>query len=147
MIAIDTNVLLRYLLADDIDQHNKAKSVIRGHLPVLITDVVLSETIWTLTGKRYDLDKTALCSVVRGLLNDGVFVYEDSQVIWSALCDFEDSKPVRNKALDFVDALIVNKAHQVAEKMGDPLSAFYSFDKAIEQLENAHKPYSEWSYE
>ena len=56
MIAIDTNVLLRYLLADDAVQHNKAALKIKSSQPVLITDIVLVETVWTLTGQRYKLD-------------------------------------------------------------------------------------------
>lgn len=139
MIAIDTNVLLRYLLADDVSQHNKAKAVINNERPALITDVVLVETVWTLAGKRYGLDKAALCAVVRALIGDGAFAFESSQVVWSALNDYEKSKPVRGKLLDFADALIVEKAHFTAENKGLSLSAFYSFDKAIEQLKNAKK--------
>ena len=140
MIAIDTNVLLRYLLADDAGQHNKAKAVIKSQRPVLITDVVLVEAVWTLTGQRYGLDKAAVCALVRALVGDGAFVFEDSQVIWSALCDYEESRPVRGKALDFADAIIVNKAHVTAENKGVSLLAFYSFDKAVEQLKSSKKP-------
>ena len=137
MIAIDTNVLLRYLLADDAAQHAKAKSLIKSKCPVLITDVVLAETVWTLTGKRYSLDKAAVCAVVRGLISDRAFIFENSQVIWSALCDYEEAKSVRGKELDFADSLIANKSHFVAENIGASLSAFYSFDKAVTQLKNA----------
>lgn len=140
MIAIDTNVLLRYLLADDANQHKMAKAIIESQRPVLITDIVLVEAVWTLTGKRYGLDKIAVCSLIRALLGDGSFVYEDSQVVWSALCDYEESKPVRGKALDFADALIVNKAHYTADTKGTLLTAFYSFDKAVVQLKAAKKP-------
>ena len=139
MIAIDTNVLLRYLLADDAIQHAKAKNLIKSQHPVLITDVVLAETVWALTGKRYSLDKAAVCTVVRGLIGDGAFIFENSQVIWSSLCDYEESKPVRGKELDFADSLITNKSHFVAEDNGVPLSAFYSFDIAAEQLKSAKK--------
>lgn len=137
MISIDTNVLLRYLLADDAVQHAKAKSLIKNKCPVLITDVVLAETVWTLTGKRYNLDKAAVCVVVRGLISDGAFIFENSQVIWSSLCDYEEAKIVIGKELDFADSLIANKSHSVAEDIGSSLSAFYSFDKAVTQLKNA----------
>lgn len=140
MIAIDTNVLLRYLLADDASQHSKAKTLIKGHRPVLITNVVLAKTVWTLTGKRYLLDKEAICEVVRGLVGDGAFQFESSQVVWSALMDYEDSKSVRGKTLDFVDALIAHKARFVAIEDGQVLDGFYSFDKAVGQLEGAKAP-------
>ncbi|PTN12561.1 type II toxin-antitoxin system VapC family toxin [Nitrosomonas aestuarii] len=47
MIAIDTNMLLQYLLADDAVQHAKAKSLIKNKYPVLITGIDLAETAWT----------------------------------------------------------------------------------------------------
>jgi predicted nucleic-acid-binding protein len=140
MIAIDTNVLLRYLLADDASQHRKAKTLINCHQPVLITDVVLAETVWTLAGKRYRLDRGAIGNVVRSLIGDGAFRFESSQVVWSALMDYQDSKAVRGKALDFPDALIAHKAHFVASEDGLELEAFYSFDKAVEQLKGAKTP-------
>ena len=140
MIAIDTNVLLRYLLADDEIQHRKAVAIIKRHSPVLITDVVLVEAVWTLTGKRYSLAKADICTVIRGLITDSSFLFEDNQVVWSSLNNYEESKPVKGKALDFADALIMNKASFVAENLGGPLSAFYSFDGAVEQFKLAKKP-------
>jgi len=140
LIAIDTNVLLRYLLADDISQHTKAKYLIKSQHPVLITDIVLVEAIWTLTGKRYNFDKAAVCTVVRGLIGDGAFIFESSQVVWSALCDYEEARPVHGKELDFADALIANKSHFVARETGTSLAAFYSFDKAVVQLAGAKHP-------
>lgn len=135
MIAIDTNVLLRYLLADHASQHQIAKKIISTRHPVLITDVVLAETIWTLTGKRYELDKAAICELVRGMIGDRAFCFENSQVIWSALMDYRDSKRIRGKALDFPDALIVRKAQRIADRDGQQLESFFSFDKALDQLE------------
>lgn len=140
MIAIDTNVLLRYLLADDARQYTKAKALITSQCPVLITDVVLVEAVWTLTGKRYNLNKVAICTVVRALVGDSAFVFENNQVIWSALCDFEEARPIRGKELDFADALIAHKSHKVAAERGSPLSGFYSFDGAVAQLQGAKTP-------
>lgn len=137
MIAIDTNVLLRYLLADDTVQHNKAAFTIKSSQSVLITDIVLVETIWTLTGQRYKLDKQATCELLRSLIGDSLFIYEDVNTIWSALRDYEEASAVRGKKLDFPDALINQKAKYVARLKGKKLTAFYSFDKAVEQLSAA----------
>ncbi|WP_321416679.1 PIN domain-containing protein [uncultured Desulfobacter sp.] len=60
MISIDTNVLLRYLLEDDAEQFRKAVKLISGQEKVLVTDVVLVETIWTLRGEKYQLKKPEL---------------------------------------------------------------------------------------
>lgn len=45
MINIDTNVLPRYLLRDDEAQAERARRVIEGGELVLITDVLLAETV------------------------------------------------------------------------------------------------------
>lgn len=140
MIAIDTNVLLRYLLDDDHQQFLKAKAVINNNHPALITDVVLSEAIWTLSGKRYGYDKESMCLIIRAVIDDSAFPFEDLQVIWSALCAYEESITVRGKTLDFADSLIVAKSHAIAQGKDTTLSAFYSFDKAVQQLEAARVP-------
>ena len=140
MIAVDTNVLLRYLLADDASQHSKARALIKSQPPVLITDVVLAESVWTLTGKRYQLDRAAAGEVVRGLIGDGAFRFESSQVVWSALMDYQTTKPVRGKALDFADALIARKAQLVADDTGHQLKRVYGFDRAAQALPGVEKP-------
>lgn len=137
MIAIDTNVLLRYLLQDDPKQSKKAVALVNETQRVLVLDIVLSEAIWTLTGKRYSADKETVCRVVRGLLSDNAFQFEDIQVVWTALCAFEESTTVRGKTLDFADSLIVAKAHAVLHDHGETKPTVYSFDKAVHQLEGA----------
>ncbi len=64
MIAVDTNVLLRYLLDDDAGQSKKASFIITGNSNILITDIVLTETVWTLKGKKYNLDKESIIKVI-----------------------------------------------------------------------------------
>ena len=53
MIAVDPNALLRYLLNGDAAQAGMAASLIKGGDTVLITDVELAETLWTLSGKKH----------------------------------------------------------------------------------------------
>ena len=71
---------------------------------------------------------------------DPIFAFVSSQVVWSALMDYQDSKPVRGKTLDFADTLITHKAHYIANIAGLELDGFYSFDKALEQLKGAKTP-------
>jgi predicted nucleic-acid-binding protein len=137
VISVDTNVLLHYLLADDPGQFRRAKKLITRHKPALITDVVLAETVWTLTGKRYGFDKTQICGVVRALIGDQGFAFEDAQVVWSALRDYEGAKTIRGKSLDFADALITRKSEYVAQAKGAKFGGLFSFDKAIAQLSGA----------
>ena len=139
MIAIDTNVLLRYLLQDDEKQANKAAKLILGTEPVLITDVVITETIWTLKGKRYNLSKEQIIDVIYALFAEPNLTFEDSQAVWGALKDFTNAKPIKSggktKQADFPDALIVNKAKHYGQLNKNDVSAIYTFDKAALEVD------------
>ena len=88
MIAIDTNVLLRYLLQDDKVQAHKATALITGQETVLVTDIVLVETLWVLTGRRYKLDREGVVRVINALFAEPNIVFEDGQTVWRALNDY-----------------------------------------------------------
>ncbi len=137
MIAIDTNILLRYLLDDDPAQAVKAAKLITGKDIVLITDVVLVETVWTLKGKKYQLSKTDLIAVIQALFKEPSIRFENGQVIWTALNDYCKAQPVRGKIVDFADALIVNKAKYIASDQSAELRCVYTFDIAAQQLPGA----------
>ena len=144
MIAIDTNVLLRYLLWDDKAQAAKADKLINGSISVLITDVVLAEVLWTLKGKKYRLDKTAMVGVLDSLFEEPNVCFEDGQTVWQALNDYRQAKPVKvgskKKEADFSDALIVNKAKFYAKGKGETLNGVYTFDLAAQILPGTAEP-------
>ena len=133
MIAIDTNVLLRYLLRDDEAQAERARRVVESGERVLITDVVLAETTWTLAGRRYRATRADLIDLVNHLLQDSNVRFEDDEVIWSALQAF------RRTEADFADTLILCKARKTAAD-GDELSGFYTCDDAALQLPDTKEP-------
>ena len=132
MIAVDTNVLLRYLLDDDAAQADMAANLIKGGDTVLITDVVLVETLWTLSGKKYRLNKDQLAGVVHALFEEPNIRFEDGPTVWMALNDYRESD-----GADFADALIINKARAVAGAQGRSFSGSYTFDKAAQKLQGA----------
>lgn len=144
MIAIDTNVLLRYLLQDEEEQANKAATLILGTEAVLIPDVVLIETIWTLKGKRYSLSKEQIIDVIHALFAEPNLVFEDGQAVWGALKDFMNAKPIKSggktKQADFPDALIVNKAKRYGQLHKTPVSTVYTFDKAALEIAGTKQP-------
>lgn len=144
MIAIDTNVLLRYLLDDDVIQSRRAEKLILGDQSVLVTDVVLTEAIWTLKGKRYNLNKEAIANVILHLFDEPNICFEDGQVVWQSLCDFREAKPAnsgkKRKEADFPDALIVNKARFIANERNIIFKGVYTFDVAAQQIQGANKP-------
>ncbi len=144
MIAIDTNVLLRYLLWDNKMQAAKANRLINGKTPVLITDVVLAETLWTLKGKKYRLNKTAIIDVLNSLFEEPNICFEDGQTVWQALNDYRQAKPVKvenkKKEIGFPDALIVNKAKFYAAEKGEVLNGVYTFDLAMQLIPGTASP-------
>jgi predicted nucleic-acid-binding protein len=144
MIAIDTNVLLRYLLNDDPKQSKKASTIIQGSQKVLITDVVLVETIWTLNGKKYNQDKESIVQVISALFKEPTIYFEDGQSVWRALVDFKNANSVKaggkQKMADFPDALIVNKAHFATKNLGETLECVYTFDVAAQELSGMIQP-------
>ena len=148
MIAIDTNVVLRYVLNDDKEQARKAAALIRRHKEVLITDVVLAEMVWTLKGRRYKLDRSGIGKVVNALFAEPSIRFEDNQVVWRALNDFagaaglpDTPKSMGKKTnIDFADALIVNKVRWRAGQAGGALEAVYTFDKDAVKLAGVKRP-------
>ena len=139
MIAIDTNVLLRYLLWDDVVQAQLADKLINASALVLIPDIVLVETIWTLKGKKYQLNKTKIISIVNTLFEEKNICFEHPQIIWKTLNDYRQAKSIKvgnkHKYADFSDALIVNKAQFYALESKNNLEGIYTFDKAALVLE------------
>ena len=133
MIAIDTNVLLRRLLDDDLEQAKRARRLFDRRENVLIPDVVLAETIWTLKGKRYKADKDDLVALIMGLLEEPNVVFESRQAVWSAVNDYIDAPEVRTAAgvrsADLTDALVVNKAKVTAQRRGENYGGTYTYDR------------------
>ncbi len=144
MISIDTNVLLRYLLQDDEAQSKKANKLFSGQYKILITDIVLAETIWTLKGKKYKFTKEQLLMVIDGLFSDMSVNFEDGQSVWRALQGLRRSKPVKvgskKKDVDFSDLLILEKSVYDSKRKAETLECLYSFDKAAQQVKGIENP-------
>ena len=138
MIAVDTNVLLRYLLHDDEAQAARADTVFDTAETVLITDVVLAETVWTLSGRKYRLAKAELVAVLERLFSEPNIRFEDGQTVWRALQAYRNTAPAdeagSGKGAGFADALIVFKALRTASDSAETLNGVYTFDAAMGQL-------------
>ena len=138
MIAVDTSVLLRYLLHDDEAQSARADAVFDTAETVLITDVVLVEIVWTLAGRKYRLDKAELVVVLERLFSEPNIRFEDDQVVWRALQAYRGAASAGEagfaKGAGFADALIVYKALRAATDAGEALNAVYTFDAAMQRF-------------
>jgi predicted nucleic-acid-binding protein len=144
LIAVDTSVLLRYLLQDDEAQSARASAVFDAGQAVLVTDVVLVETIWTLSGRKYRLPKAQLVAVLERLFSEPAIRFEDDQVVWRALHAYRSDGTAGEtgsaRRVGFADALIVFKAIQTAASDGGRLDGVYTFDSAMQRLPHAMAP-------
>jgi len=140
MIVIDTNVLLRYLLQDDVSQADKATALIKGHDIVLISNVVLVETLWTLCGKKYRITQDDVVSTVQALFAEPNIAFEHAQTVWRALGDYIATNEDGKSQVDFPDALILNIGRDLAINLNHTFSGFYTFDKAALRLPDAIAP-------
>ena len=114
MIAIDTNIVVRFLTRDDPAQAVRARALIEaGSVSVLHT--VILETAWVLR-TRYRFDRAAIASGLRRLLGLPGVMVEEPEVVARAL-DLHD------QGFDFADAL-----HLASSRRAD---AFATFDHAL----------------
>ena len=107
---------------------------------VLLANVALVEALLRLNGKRYALGKPELYKVIKTLIEEFSFVFEDSQAVWIALNDYENARPVHGKTLDFADALILQKTKRSAEVHSMSFEDFYSFNQTTRILSGSRSP-------
>ena len=124
MIAVDTNVLLRYLLADDPVQTPRATRLIedaadRGE-DVFVSQIVLCETEWVLDS-IYGASRQEIYSILKRLLAARPFALQDSQTVVNCLELYGEKKG------DFSDYLI-GAAAQVTGA-----GTTFTFDKKLKQ--------------
>jgi predicted nucleic-acid-binding protein len=127
MIGVDTNVFLRFSLADDARQHAAATALLRGSSetePVMIDPIVLVEAAWVLRS-AYGLDRAAIAERLAIVtMADRLRVLEPDAVD-AALEDF------RTGTADLAECLVVhlNRARGC--------TATFTFDKDAARLPGA----------
>jgi predicted nucleic-acid-binding protein len=125
MRAVDTNVLVRLVVGDDVRQTAAAEEFVqRG---AWASHLVLAETIWVLDSV-YGLKADQLAEVVEMLLNHENLTVQDADVVAQALADFRE-----HPALGFSDCLVL----EIARKAGHlPVG---TFDRELSRLDGAQK--------
>jgi predicted nucleic-acid-binding protein len=94
MLGIDTNVVVRLVVADDAEQTRRARKLIDQALgrneSVLVSLLVLLESEWVLRS-RYRFSRGALLSIFRALLEARELSFEDEPALEEALFHWKDS--------------------------------------------------------
>jgi predicted nucleic acid-binding protein len=114
MLAVDTNLIVRYLTGDHPRQSAKARTVIDGE-DVFVSTTVLLETEWVLRSV-YSFDSAQVCIALRAFAGLPRVSLEDHALVATAL-------DRTAHGLDFVDALHLGRA----EDRGD----FVTFDRHL----------------
>ncbi len=103
MIALDTNVLVRYIVQDDPVQAAAATRLIESECsadePGLVSSVTLCELVWVLA-RGYRTARARIVAVLRAILSAEELQAEDPDRAWRALGCFESG------GADFADYLV-----------------------------------------
>lgn len=128
MPALDTNVLVRYLVADDAAQFAAARRLIdrcvRDALTLFIPVTVMLELEWVLRSV-FGHDKATVTGTLASLLSTTELTFESEHALEVALQLF------RGGSADFADCLHVALAVQAGEQ---PL---WTFDKGAAKVSGA----------
>jgi predicted nucleic-acid-binding protein len=110
MLGIDTNVVIRLVVADDAEQTRRARKLVDQTLgrdeAVLISLLVLLESEWVLRS-RYGFNREALLGIFRALLEARELSFEDEPAFEEALFRWQDS------VCEFSDCLITAHNRQI----------------------------------
>jgi len=107
MIAVDTNVLLRWLMADNPVQKAAADRFFAGltkEQPGFVHSVTMAELCWVLR-RVYGLAKSAVLDVLEDLLRSEELEFDHGEGMWQALL-------LARQGADYPDALIAETARQ-----------------------------------
>ena len=107
MIALDTNVLVRYLVEDDKAQSAKARALVNravaNHESLFVPDIVVCETVWVLTA-AYEVTRAEVRRILSLLLTASHLRFRDLDQLARARDAFDAGRG------DFADYLIREQA-------------------------------------
>ena len=102
MKGLDTNVLVRLLVADDPDQSERAADYIATKCspdaPAWVNRVVLCELVWVLD-RGYGYDRRQIADAIEKLVSASQIRVEDPHAVWAGLRGLRQGQ-------DFADIVI-----------------------------------------
>jgi predicted nucleic-acid-binding protein len=121
MTIVDANIILRYLLADDIDLHERSKQLIETE-DIYLPFEVAAEIVYVLE-KVYSADRSDIAETLSGLLKYPNIETVDAAVMETGLKNYSSSR------LDFVDTMLCGYASVHGHRV-------VSFDKQLMKMIN-----------
>jgi hypothetical protein len=77
MLAVDTNIVVRYLTADDLAQAKRARNLVDGN-PIFVPTIVLLESEWVL--RSYRLTREQVLAQLRDFLSLATVTAENPRI-------------------------------------------------------------------
>ena len=127
MIALDTHVLVRYLVDDDPAQSGAARALIAEltlESPGFVCREVLVELVWVLE-RAYKFSRDRIASALESLIATPALRIEAGDDVVRAAYGY------RRGGAEFADRMIAAAARRAGA------SALYTFDRQAARLENA----------
>lgn len=125
MRAVDTNLLVRLLVRDDLAQVEAAEAFVAPG--AWVSHLVLAETLWVLDAV-YECGARQLATAIALLLDHQHLTLQDADIVRAALEQFR-ARP----SLGFSDCLVLETARKAGHL---PLG---TFDKTLARLEGAQR--------
>lgn len=138
MRGLDTNILVRFLTADEPTQSEICRRLIEtteaegGNLHISV--LVLAELVWVLRGRRYAFSRAKVADVLDALLDANVFEVQDRDLVRRANAAF------RTGPADFSDHLI----GEIDRRAG--CTTTLTFDRRLSATEGFEEPGIETGY-
>jgi predicted nucleic-acid-binding protein len=128
MAALDTNILVRYLVEDDAQQLATVKKLIRAALrageTLFVPITVMLELEWVLRA-NFKFDKAQVTAILASLLASAELSFESESAAEIALALY------KKVTADFSDCVHIALAHIAGE------SPLWTFDKAASKVDGA----------
>lgn len=120
---LDTNIILRFLLADDPTQTQRATSlmtnVAAGQILAEIKDFVLLESVWVLDAS-FHIPRWEITEKLINILNFSGIINANRSILIQALLNFKETK------IDLADCLLA--------AYSSPVTPVVSFDRDLKKL-------------
>ena len=103
MIGLDTNVVVRYLIQDDLQQSRRATQIFNHQLtttrPGFLSVVTMVEVVWVLD-RAYGLAAQEIAAALERMLQTDVLMIENEPEVFTAMI------ALKEKSGTFADALV-----------------------------------------
>ena len=103
MIAVDTNVLVRYITNDDKEQALLATTLLDSYIgkekSIFINNIVLCELVWVLV-RGYKYQKEDIIKTLKLLLSSVEFEFENHELAFLAVIEYEEVPVIKSVTIN-----------------------------------------------